>query len=418
MNLTPETQTTLIFGAAAVGLFGLGALFAALLIPRKKAVSEAEAEILTGEIDRLTTALNEAEKSAHLGSFTWDFQNPAVSFWSNEAYLIFGLVQRRSVPDIDVFATLAHTDDQQLVKNAWIKARAERGEFSFSFRAALHDGSMRYVRIKGHTVLADAHTPLRIHGAIQDITQEMEIDRAKSEFVSLASHQLKTPLTSLRWLTETMLSGAVGTFAPQQLKYITDMQVSTMRMIALVNDLLNVSRIELGKLATQIEEIDLRVLAEDVIKEQQHASEERHVSLTFKAPENLPHIFADRNAARMIFQNLISNAIKYTRENGTVECELSEGALSHNALFLRVSDNGIGIPASDQERIFEKLHRASNARLKVAEGTGLGLYVVKTVIERAGGTITFDSIEDKGTTFSVTIPLNWRAGPPVAPPTV
>ena len=417
MSLTPEAANILILAAAGGGTFLLGVVTAVIATPRKKAVSEAEAEILTNEVERLTTALNEAEKSGHFGSFTWDFPNPVASFWSDEAYVLFGLVKRRAVPDVDIFTKVAHAEDREMVKQEWAKAKSVRGDFTFAFRAVAANGATRDVRIKGHTVLADGHTIMRIHGSAQDITQEMEVDRAKSEFVSLASHQLKTPLTSLRWLTETMLSGVVGTFPPQQMKYITDIELSTMRMIGLVNDLLNVSRIELGKLATQIEEIDVRALAQNVIDEQKHAADERHVALTFTAPENLPPIFADRNAARMIFQNLISNAIKYTREGGTVECELSEGALSHNSLFLRVTDNGIGIPEADKARIFEKLHRASNAKFKVAEGTGLGLYVVKTVIERAGGAITFESVEDEGSTFNVTIPMNWRSGPPVAPPT-
>jgi two-component system phosphate regulon sensor histidine kinase PhoR len=236
----------------------------------------------------------------------------------------------------------------------------------------------------------------------------MEIDRAKSEFVTLASHQLKTPLSSIRWLVEGLASGAAGALTPTQQKYLDGIQRSTQHMIAMINELLNVSRIELDKIATRIEEIDVTALAKDVIAEQQHDADAKAITLTLKSATDLPRIFADKNALRMIFQNLVSNAIKYTPQGGSVTCELSETGAKNQSVFFSVTDTGIGIPADEQDRVFEKLHRARNAQALVADGTGLGLYIVKTIIEKAGGGISFESKEGRGTTFSVTIPMRWR----------
>lgn len=251
--------------------------------------------------------------------------------------------------------------------------------------------------------------PLRIAGVAHDITKEMEVDRAKSEFVSLASHQLKTPLTSLRWLAEALLRGSAGELGSEQKKYVTNMYDASQRMVAMVNELLNVSRIETDTLSIRPEEVDVCVLAQSVIDEQRHAADARHLTLDLVCAEGLPVMHADKNLVRMVFQNLLSNAIKYTPDNGAVKCEISLAALVREMIFVAVKDSGIGIPKAEQSRVFEKLHRASNAEALVPDGTGLGLYLVKTILDRVGGGVTFESVEGKGTTFFVSIPVVWKA---------
>lgn len=362
---------------------------------------------LVRSLAAVTETLSRAEKLGHFGSFTWNFIEKDASYWSEEMYAMFGLVPRRTPPDISVMAEVAAPEAKAAVQDALVKAKTQPGPFSFTWRVIAPDKSVRYVRVEGTTVLRD-NAPWHVDGFARDITREMEIDRAKTEFVSLASHQLKTPLASIRWLVEGLMSGGAGTLTPVQQKYLDGIQSSTQHMIAMVNELLNVSRIELGKIATLIEELDAKALAEEVIAEQKHAADAGSISLTLKSPADLPHVFADRSALSMIFQNLISNAIKYTPRGGMVTCELSVSGARNEAVFLSVADTGIGIPADEQDRVFEKLHRAKNAQALVADGTGLGLYVVKTVIERVGGSVTFESREGRGTTFYVTIPLRWK----------
>ena len=360
------------------------------------------------KLNAATKSLSEAEKMGHFGSFTWNYEDSSSSFWSDEMYEIFGLIHRRTTPDPESFVTSAHEQDRASVKQEWDKARSKAGPFSLNFRVASRNSGIRNVRVQGATMLDTEHKPWKIHGVAHDVTREAEIDRSKTEFVSLASHQLKTPLTSIRWLAEALNSGSLGPLLPAQKNYMENIQMSVQRMIDMVNDLLTVSRIELGKMARHIEELDAVEMAKNVIEEQRHDAETRELTLTFASASALPHVFADKISLRHVFQNLVSNAIKYTPAKGTVTVRLELGGVKTESLFLTVSDTGIGIPKKEYDNVFEKLHRASNAQALVPDGTGLGLYVVKTVIDKAGGGITFESVEGKGTTFYVTIPIHWK----------
>ena len=179
-------------------------------------------------------------------------------------------------------------------------------------------------------------------------------------------------------------------------------------MLEMVNELLDVSRIELRSIITTPEECIITEVAESVIHEQQQTIDVKHLVFKYTAANDLPVLQANRRLLRMVLQNLLSNALKYTPEGGHVEIEIGHGGVRVPGIFVRVADGGIGIPKDEQDNIFKRLYRAKNAQKAVADGTGLGLYVVKTVVERAGGAITFESVEGKGTTFYLTLPTVWR----------
>ena len=160
-------------------------------------------------------------------------------------------------------------------------------------------------------------------------------------------------------------------------------------------------------LAVQIEDVDICATARDLVEELRHIVDEKNITLTLTTRGDIPHLNADKTLSRIILQNLLSNAIKYTPSHGKVEVELSTVSAKRETLFIRVSDSGIGIPKTEQSRVFEKLQRASNAQALVPDGTGLGLYVVKAVVEKVGGGITFESAEGKGSTFYVSLPFSW-----------
>lgn len=372
--------------------------------------AEKRAAQLVKQLDAVREKLSEAEKIGHFGSFTWDFIDPASSFWSEEMYDLFGLVPRMKLPTIENVLQVVHPDDLPATKTEWQKASTQPGSFSFVFRALLPSKEIRHIRVAGKMLMAGKERPRRMQGVAHDITREVQVDRAKSEFVSLASHQLKTPLTSIRWLSEALTGGMVGPLSPDQVDYVNKIHESNQRMLGMVNDLLNVSRIEMETLGLHIEDVDVHELAQSVLDEQHNAADMKHIAITLAAVGELPHIQADKGLARMILQNLISNAIKYTPANGSVDVELSIAEAKREVLFVRVTDTGIGIPKAEQAHMFEKLRRASNAQAIEPDGTGLGLYVVKTVIDRIGGGITFESTEGKGTTFYVSLPLMWQKG--------
>ena len=237
----------------------------------------------------------------------------------------------------------------------------------------------------------------------RDMTQEREVDRAKTEFVSLASHQLKTPLSAINWYAEMMLDGDAGPLSERQADFMHEIANGNQRMVKLVNSLLNVSRIDMGTFSIVPEPVDLAEMASSVIAEQQFALDAKRQALERIFDPSLPKINLDPGLMRIVLQNLISNAIKYTREEGRIEVELKKK--DKCTAYIRVSDNGYGIPKKQQPEIFKKLFRADNVKSRKVEGTGLGLYVAKAVIQAFCGKIWFESVEDKGTTFHILLPL-------------
>jgi len=279
------------------------------------------------------------------------------------------------------------------------------------------------VRKDGKQVpVADSAAPIRdahnhIVGAIvvfRDISTEAELDKAKTEFVSLASHQLRTPLAAINWYGEMLLNGDAGKLTEEQTKYIQEIFSGSQRMVELVNSLLDVSRLEVGKLAYVAAENDIADLIKSVEQEVGITAKAKSIRLT-SSGRGIPPVTADSKQLRMVVQNLLSNAVKYTPDKGNVHILLraattADIATAHLAegkkyWTLEVKDTGYGIPVDQQPKIFSKLFRADNVQRMDVEGTGLGLYIVKGVVEQMGGRVWFESQENIGTTFTVVLPF-------------
>jgi PAS domain S-box-containing protein len=238
--------------------------------------------------------------------------------------------------------------------------------------------------------------------ALVDITKQKKAEDAKSEFVSLASHQLRTPIAGMKWSTELLLMDSPENLTGRQRKYIDRLLISIKRMAILVDDFLRVSRFELGTFQPEYKTVNLSVLFEDIILEQApRATQKKLVVKTF-FDESINLIVTDHNLIRMIVTNIYSNATKYTREGGTIHVGFSA---KNNDIAITVADNGMGIPAGDQDEIFSKLFRAANAVRDVPDGTGLGLYIVREAVSVLQGKVTFTTTENVGTTFEVILPL-------------
>lgn len=235
-----------------------------------------------------------------------------------------------------------------------------------------------------------------------DITKQKKAEDAKSEFVSLASHQLRTPIAGMKWSAELLQMDNPDSLSERQHKYIDRLLISIKRMAVLVDDFLRVSRFELGTFQAEYKSIDPKALFEDIVSEQSSRVNQKNLTIKNFYDESIGTIITDPNLLRMIITNLYSNAVKYTRENGTVH--LGFGKRGED-MIITVSDNGMGIPTEDQDGIFSKLFRASNAIRDVPDGTGLGLYIVKEAVSVLKGNITFTTTENIGTTFEVILPL-------------
>jgi len=237
----------------------------------------------------------------------------------------------------------------------------------------------------------------------RDVSEEKRIDRMKMEFISLASHQLRTPLTAIGWYIELVQGESKGLTEDQQ-DYISQIIDSHKRMVNLVNALLNVSRIELGRLKIDPEPTNVQEMVDEIVKQLQPQMQEKKIQYSQSLPKKLK-AFIDVYLVSMVLENLLSNAVKYTPDGGSIDLSVKAGK---QEMQFHVRDTGMGIPQAQQHKIFEKLFRADNARKTETDGTGIGLYIAKSFAETWGGRLWFKSEENKGSTFSFTVPLKMK----------
>ncbi len=236
-----------------------------------------------------------------------------------------------------------------------------------------------------------------------------QLEEAKTKFVSVTTHQLRTPLAAIKW-TFNLLSGeGLGPLNSEQKEFVKKGADSAERMIKIVNELLNIDFVESAKDKYVFQKANLVELLETVKFEFANQAQSKKITFSIKLPvTHLPIIEIDKDKLRMALENLVDNAIKYTPENGNVSINVDDSRLntSRPQLILKISDTGIGITERDQKKIFQKFFRAGNAVRMEPDGSGLGLYIAKEIVEKHHGTLWFDSFEGKGTDFYLTLPLN------------
>ena len=240
----------------------------------------------------------------------------------------------------------------------------------------------------------------------RDITHEVQVDRLKSEFVANVSHELRTPMTSIKGYVEIMLMGASGELNAQQTHFLKIVRSNTERLSGLVNDLLDISRIEAGRISLDLQPLSLSAIAADVIADIQRRANEEIKPMTFSldVQPDLPMAQGDMERIRQVLGNLVSNGYNYTDENGCVTVTIR---MSGEQIQVDVQDNGIGIDPIVQRRIFERFYRGEDPLVLATAGTGLGLAIARTLIEMHHGSIWFESsgVRGKGSVFSFTLPV-------------
>lgn len=284
-----------------------------------------------------------------------------------------------------------YTDEQVELKKA-------------AFEVALGiENTLQYEKIKQFNV--------ELEHKIEDATAKLRktneklkaLDEAKDEFISMASHQLRTPLTSIKGYISLILDGDMGKVPIKQRKMLNEAFSSSQRMVYLISDLLNVSRLKTGKFMIEASDVYLPDVVEEEIDQVREMAEVKNIKIHYEKPKIFTHLQLDDMKIRQVIMNFIDNAIHYTPEGGSISVVLLE---NQKSIDFTVVDSGIGVPKSEQHHLFTKFYRAGNARKARPDGTGLGLFMAKKVVIASGGSIIFSSQEGRGSTFGFTFPKN------------
>jgi PAS domain S-box-containing protein len=290
------------------------------------------------------------------------------------------------------------------------RALAERSErrdgTDLSFSRTV---DLEYVRKDGSTVWSETSVtflrgedgrPVEVLGVTRDTTERRQIEQMKADFVTLTTHQLRTPLTGIKWLLE--LAVADASISPTTQLHIRDAAAAADRLIEIVNNLLDSANLETGTLNVAAESTRLGELTLSVLEELDPAIRDKRCLVSVNGAETIGPVMADPKLLRQAVLNLVSNAVKYTPPAGRLAIRMRR---EQGATVWEIEDSGIGVPRVGQPRLFQKFYRADNAYAMAPEGTGLGLYLVRLIIERFGGRAWYQSEEGKGSTFGFTLPL-------------
>jgi len=255
-------------------------------------------------------------------------------------------------------------------------------------------------------VIAESVVVITIFSIGNSIISEVErmarLNKMKSEFVSVASHQLRTPLSAIRWETELLISKFGNGLTEKQRSGIESINMLSSRMTRLVSDLLDVARIDQGRLILKKEMVNLNEITKETINEILPLADAKNTSIIFKEDINMPRIFGDSQKLKIAIENIISNSVKYTIGKGKVDISIEK---NDGFVIFSSKDNGVGIPEEQQSQVFNKFFRSDNVVKYQTEGTGLGLYIAKNIVEQLGGKMWFSSKEGIGSIFSFSLPI-------------
>lgn len=292
--------------------------------------------------------------------------------------------------------------DKKVYEVMWHTIKADKKQYCGQFTNFRKNGKKYDADVRISPIVDEKGTVCYFVGIERDISQEKDFERSRNEFFSIAAHQLRTPLGTMRWAMEMLLAGDFGELADRVKTEVNRIYRNDLVLIKLVNDLLSVTRIDQKKVTDSPSDIRLTDVIQNILKEMNPEIKNRHLTLEFKASEQRIILHLDGTKLHEILENLISNAVKYNRVGGNIGITTE---LLSNAVKITVSDTGIGIPEKEREKTFDKFFRFPNAIEKGIEGTGLGLYITKTYLDQWGGRISFTSKMDSGTTFSIELPV-------------
>ncbi|MBI3805037.1 MAG: PAS domain S-box protein [Nitrospirae bacterium] len=384
--------------------------------------------------------LSVAQRIAHIGSWEWEIASNTLT-WSDELYRIYGLSSRSEGMTYDRYLTFLHPEDLASVKEIIEKAYQNGQTFAFEHRIVRPDGIVRILHSQGEVLLNKEGKPVRMFGTAQDITERKQVENAirklneeleirvrertaelqtanealqrrtheaeeasrlKSQFVSNVSHELRTPLNSILGYATLMHDETFGPVGSDQKKPLEGILRNADDLLHLIEEVLDLSRMEAGRLKIQRSSFDLHDLIEEVISGMQPLIDERGLYLKQEVEETLSTLETDAGKVKQILVNLLSNAVKFTRHGGITLT--ARKAPRRDGVEVAVSDTGIGMKPEALPRIFEAFYQLDADLTREFGGVGLGLRIVKDLVNLLEGEIRVESEQGKGSTFTVFLP--------------
>lgn len=358
-------------------------------------------------------SLAEAQRIAHLGSWEWEIER-GVDRWSDEVFRIFGYEPDEFEPTYEKFLSAINPQDRELVKQAVHAAVYDGKPYSLDHRILRPDGSERWVHEQGEVVRDAAGKPILMVGTMQDITEQKlaaaqreellaEVERAlelRNEFLSIASHELKTPVTLLKGYAQVLQARAQAKEDAAILGPTRVISRQADRLNLLIEDLLDVSRIESGQVKLEMLPFDLRATLQETVEDVRISAP--GFALRFDSGEGEFWVRGDRIRIQQVIANLLTNAIKYSDKRPEVDVSLKQEA---GRAVVTVTDYGIGVPGQQQDNVFGLYFRGGNVSASNYGGLGLGLYISKSIMDRHDGAISLESTEGEGSAFRFSLPL-------------
>ena len=341
-----------------------------------------------------------ATRATSEGIWDWDAKTHAMS-WNEGYYRLLACERDAVAPSFDARIDRVHPDDRQTMADSFDEfLTSDRSVWTAEYRLRKSGGSYVWVFDRAFIVRDDRGTPVRVIGSMMDVTDRKQAERMKSDFVSFVSHQLRTPLSGMNWMLE--LAAQSPGLPSAASDHIADARESADRLATLVNDLLDISRLESGRLQVVIAPVKVGALTRAIVDEAQPLVRDKGHRVDVTTADERT-IEADEQLLRQAMGNLLSNAIKYTPSGGTIRVAVTQ---DNGFVQWTVTDSGIGIPKTSQARLFEKFYRAENALAAETEGTGLGLHLVRLIVDQFGGQVWCESDEGKGATFGFALPAS------------
>lgn len=342
--------------------------------------------------------------------YEFDIESGGV-VWNDALFRHYGYKREDDVNRVEWWADHIHPDDalraQDEITN-WFESDVNSWHLEYRFMKS--DGTYADIIDRCVVKRSKRGTPVTIVGSFLDVTHQKQLDRVKDEFISLVSHQLRTPLTAIRLYSDMMLNGLYGSLTNVQKSPIQNISDASVRLINLVGNILDISKIELGHIASDPVDVNIKNLLLSHIQDVEPLLDAKKIEMRFEFDDTIDKVAIDKTIFGQIVHNLLTNSIRYSKGDGQRRIYLSF-LRNDEGYLLVVKDNGMGIPLSSKPYIFNRFFRAPNALATEQQGSGLGLYMIKVMSDAVGCKVWFNSKENKGTTFYVQLPpQGMRAG--------